>query len=226
MSTRFIDLRRSVKSLLVTALLAGCSAPMPIPPASAPPAHTPAAAAPAGTAPVSATPPAGAAPDTALQRQFDAAVAAMQTGQDELAASLFTVIAKQHPRLASPYTNLGILLFRKGRSAEAEAAFKEALQRDDKDYVAANYLGMIYRGLGRFNDARAAYEQALAAKPDYAYAHLNLAILYDLYLGDLPKALDHYQQYRQFAVDADQRLPGWLADLQQRMTNAGETSTP
>lgn len=226
MSTRSIDRRRSVKYLLIAALLAGCSAPMPVPPpSSAPPVPAPAAAGPASAAPAEA-PPEDKEPSEALKKQFAQAVASMQAGQDQLATTLFTVIAKQHPQLASPHTNLGILLFREGQMAEAEAAFKDALQRDDKDFVAANYLGMIYRNLGRFADAQAAYERALAAKPDYAYAHLNLAILYDLYLGDLSKALDHYQQYQQSAGDPDQQLSGWLADLQQRMNSAGGASNP
>jgi Flp pilus assembly protein TadD len=227
MSTRSIDRRRSVKYLLIAALLAGCSAPMPVPPPPAPPA--PVAAGPGSAAPAESAPPAAPAeeePNEALKKQFAQAVASMQDGQDKLATALFTVIAKQHPQLASPHTNLGILLFREGQMAEAEAAFKDALQRDDKDFVAANYLGMIYRNLGRFADAQAAYEKALAAKPDYAYAHLNLAILYDLYLGDLSKALDHYQQYQQSAGDSDQQLSGWLADLQQRMNSAGGASKP
>jgi len=195
MSTRFIEPRRYGKYLLIAALLAGCSAPMPVPPPAAPPAPAaagPASAAPSETAPPAA-PPEDKEPNEALKKQFAQAVAYMQDGQDKLATALFTVIAKQHPQLASPHTNLGILLFKKGQMTEAEAEFKDALQRDDKDFVAANYLGMIYRNLGRFADAQAAYEKSLAAKPDYAYAHLNLAILYDLYLGDLSKALDHYQ---------------------------------
>lgn len=168
-----------------------------------------------------AAPAAGHEPSTAVKKQFAKAVSAMQDGKDKQATDLFTEIAKQDPQLASPHTNLGILLYREGRLPEAETAFKEALQRSDKDYVAANYLGMIYRIQGRFAEAQAAYEQALAAKPDYAYAHLNMAILYDLYMGKLDQALDHYQQYQQSVSDADPRLAGWLADLQQRMKNTG-----
>jgi len=213
---RFIDPRLAAIPLLAAALLAGCSAPQPKPP-SAPQS---AAAKPATPTPAAA-PAAGHEPSAAVKKQFAKAVSAMQDGKDKQAADLFTEIAKQDPQLASPHTNLGILLYRESRLPEAETAFKEALQRSDKDYVAANYLGMIYRIQGRFAEAQAAYEQALAAKPDYAYAHLNMAILYDLYMGKLDQALDHYQQYQQSVGDADPRLAGWLADLQQRMKNTG-----
>jgi tetratricopeptide (TPR) repeat protein len=218
-----------LRHLLAAALLAGCSAPLPVPP-TAPPVQALApsqpAAAPAAPEPAAATPSATSGPSEALQKQFAQAVVAMQGAQDQAATALFADIAKQDPQLASPHTNLGILFYREGRLAEAEAAFKDALQRDPKDYVAANYLGMIYRGSGRFSEAEAAYQQALAAKPDYGYAHLNIAILYDLYLGDLAKALDHYQQYQQLGGDSDPQLAGWLADLQQRMKSAGEITKP
>ena len=227
MSMRFIDPRRALTHLLAAAILAGCSAPQPVPPTAAPPTQPPVATTePAATAPAAAEPPVPSGPSEALQKQFAQAVVAMQGAQDEEAAALFSDIAKQDPQLASPHTDLGILFYRDGRLTDAETAFKDALQRDPKDYVAANYLGMIYRGSGRFSEAEAAYQQALAAKPDYSYAHLNIAILYDLYLGDLAKALDHYQQYQQLVGDSDPQLAGWLADLQQRMKSTGDNVKP
>lgn len=222
---RFIDLRLPCKAVLLAALLAACSAPLPMPPgtssSSQPPAQPESATAPTATAI-----PAPQGPDAALKKQFAKAVAAMQAGQDKPAMDLFSAIAAQAPQLASPHANLGILYFRQGRLAEAETAFKDALQRDGKDYVSANYLGMIYRKQGDFAAAKAAYERALAAKPDYGNAHLNLAILYDLYLGNLDKALDHYRQYQKDGGEGDSRLAGWLADLQQRMQDAGGAGKP
>jgi tetratricopeptide (TPR) repeat protein len=228
MSMRSIDLRLAGKCLFLAAFMAGCSAPMPVPPGATatPPAQTPAIAEPF-TATLPSTPSAAAQePNEALTRQFAKAVAAMKDGKDKQAAALFSEIAKQDPQLASPHTNLGILFYRQDRMTEAEAAFKEALQRDSNDYVAANYLGMIYRGQGRFADAKSAYEQALAAKPDYANAHLNLAILYDLYLGQLDQALDQYQKYKQYAGETDPQLVGWLADLEQRIKTTGGHAQP
>lgn len=216
---RFIDPRLAVNYALVAVLTAGCSAPLPVPPATSP-------VAPAPPPPPVAAAPAQDEPGKIVKVQFEQAVAFMQAGQDKEATALFATIAKLDPKLASPHTNLGILFYREGKLHEAEAAFKEALRLDGKDCVAANYLGMLYRAQGRFADAEAAYEQALAANPDYGYAHLNLAILYDIYLDNLPKALDHYQQYQRISGDSGQQLAGWLADLRQRMKGTGEDSKP
>jgi tetratricopeptide (TPR) repeat protein len=217
MSMRFIDPRRAINCILLAALIAGCSAPMPVPPPVAPKPPPPTAQ----------QAPAQEDSGKIVKTQFEQAIAFMKAGQDEEASALFSNIAKLEPKLASPHTNLGILYHRQGKLEEAEAAFKQALQLDAKDYVAANYLGMIYRSQGKFGDAEAAYKQALAANPDYGYAHLNLAILYDIYLDNLPMALDHYKQYQRLSGDSDKQLVGWLADLRQRMkSTGGEDSKP
>lgn len=216
---RFTNLRPVVIHAFIAVLVTSCSAPMPAPPAVTP--------APSETPPPSATvQPKQDESHQIVEKKFEQAVTFMQGGKDKEATVLFTNITKLEPKLASPHTNLGILYYREGKLKEAEASFKEALRLDDKDYVAANYLGMIYRVQGRFSEAEAAYKQALAAKPDYGYAHLNLAILYDLYLDKLPEALDHYQQYQHISGDSSKQLAGWLADLHQRMKSADEDPKP
>jgi len=228
---RSIDLRRLIPAAL-TLLMTACSAPAPKSSATAPATTESApAAAPAPSAPASTTTPlparvAPAGYGAALKEQFAEAVGAMKDGKDEQAVALFNGIAQQYPELASPHTNLGILYYRQGRLDVAEAAFKEALKHDHQDYVSANYLGMIYRLQGRFGEAKAAYLQALAAKPDYALAHLNIAILDDLYTGELDQALEQYRQYQQDGGANDPRLAGWLADLEQRIKNAGGKTPP
>ncbi|MGO8754156.1 MAG: tetratricopeptide repeat protein [Gallionellaceae bacterium] len=221
---RFIRTSSFLAAVLSVALLAGCSTPAPVPPAVTPPPPPPAP--PPAAAPVQSQPQNQDQDRQIVKGQFQQAIAFMQAGKDREATALFAKFAKLDPALASPHTNLGILFYREAKLDQAEAAFKDALRLDAKDYVAANYLGMLYRQQGRFSDSEAAYLQALGAKPDYGYAHLNLAILYDIYLDDLPKALDHYQEYQRISGDSDQQLAGWLADLRQRMKTLGEEPKP
>ena len=66
-------------------------------------------------------------------------------------------------------------------------------------------------------EARKAYDAALSIDANYAYAHLNIAILYDLYLHDGNKALQHYQRYQALSPTEDTQVVKWIVDLQQRM---------
>jgi len=243
---RFIDMatcrsaRRNGSCFALTALvltLAACATPQPLAPTSA--AQTPLAATavtPAESAPAAVTAPADAAPaaeapPTALdlaRPDYEKAVAALRDGHDQEAEKLFAALAEQHPELAGPHTNLGIIYYQRGEWATAEQSFKRAIERHPQDAVAHNYLGMLYRQQGHFKEARAAYQQALTLQPEYAYAHLNLAMLCDLYLGDLATAEEHYRRYQELVPGGDERVAAWLADLNQRLnsTRSAERRTP
>jgi tetratricopeptide (TPR) repeat protein len=58
----------------------------------------------------------------------------------------------------------------------AEALFLEALQREPRNGVALNDLGIARDLLGRHTDAQTAYRQALAVVPDMTAAQVNLAL--------------------------------------------------
>jgi tetratricopeptide (TPR) repeat protein len=109
------------------------------------------------------------------------------------------------------------------RDAGVDAAAGGGLSEDSAggvDRLGAalnNQLGIAYRKVGRFTDARAAYERAIAADPALADAECNLGILLDLYLDDPAAALPHYERYQALAGDADTRAAAWLAELRTRL---------
>jgi cellulose synthase operon protein C len=76
--------------------------------------------------------------------------------------------------------------------------------------------GIAHRRAGRFAEARESYGAALALDPLYAPAHLNLAVLLDLYLGEAPEAMTHYRQYLALAAAPDPRVALWAREASNR----------
>jgi tetratricopeptide (TPR) repeat protein len=75
---------------------------------------------------------------------------------------------------AESHAATGMRLLREGRHAEAERAFREALDADEQDADAHNQLGCLLHARREFRDAVEHFRKALAARPDFADAHNNL----------------------------------------------------
>jgi tetratricopeptide (TPR) repeat protein len=154
-------------------------------------------------------------PDRAAQ-QYAQAVQLMKSGRATDAELEFKQLSLAYPELAGPQINLGLLYLQESRFPEAEAAFKGALERNPANPIAADELGIAERKLGKFTAAEAAYQQAISAEPNYAAAHLNLGVLYDLYLAEPQKALDQFELYISIAGESKQ-VAGWVAELRKRV---------
>jgi tetratricopeptide (TPR) repeat protein len=90
--------------------------------------------------------------------------------------------------------------------------------------LALNQKGIEARRAGKFADAKAAYEEAIAADPKAAAPLLNLAILNDLYLGDNAQALEYYERYLAQSAPADGTVTKWVAELKNRKPAPGPIS--
>lgn len=133
--------------------------------------------------------------DPTAQARFDAALQAMQQGRSSDAQSSFGALAKDYPKLSGPLTNMGIIYAMSGRLDDAINALRQATTVNSANAVAWTWLGSLYRQSGRLTDAGDAYRHAIAAKPGYAPAHLDLAILYDVGLHQPGKAAEEYAAY-------------------------------
>jgi tetratricopeptide (TPR) repeat protein len=96
------------------------------------------------------------------------------------------------------------------------AALQAALQADPRQPRLLNQMGIAQRQLGRFEAARKAYEAAIEIDPQATDPELNLAILNDLYLGDVAQAQRHYQRCVELAPSGVPMLGKWVAELKSR----------
>ncbi len=128
----------------------------------------------------------------------------------------FKQLIVAYPQFAGPQLNLGLLYLHDSRLPEAEAAFQAALQATPANPIAGDELGIVERRLGKFAEAEAAYQRAIAAEPNYAPAHLNLGVLYDLYLSEPQKALEQFERYLEIAGE-NKQVAGWVIELRKRV---------
>jgi tetratricopeptide (TPR) repeat protein len=180
--------------------------------AAAPPAGTASAgAAPGGTTAAAQAP----VPDRAAQ-QYRQALDLIRNGRDADAELELKQLSVAYPQFAGPPLNLGLLYVKDSKLNEAESVLKAAVNINPANLQAGNELGIVERRLGKFADAEAAYQHTLAADPNYAPAHLNLGVLYDLYLSEPQKALDEFERYIELA-GTNKQVAGWVAELKKRV---------
>lgn len=157
-------------------------------------------------------------PDPALVARHDEAVARLEAGDDAGARVLLLDLVREHPDLGGPLLNLAMVETRAGREEMALAWLAQAAAHCGRCGAVWNELGMIRRRQGRFEDAEAAYQEALRTEPGFALARYNLAVLYDLYLQRPGLALALYEQYLDGQADPDSaaEVQKWVADLRRR----------
>lgn len=154
-------------------------------------------------------------PERAAQ-QYAEAVKLLETGERAAAELQFKTLAITYPEFAGPEVNLGLIFLQGSRLPEAESAFKAALTRNPGSLTAGNGLGIVQRKLGKFSDAEATYQRTIEVDPNYAPAHLNLGMLYDLYLAEPHKALEQFEHYLQISGE-NKQVAGWVVELRKRV---------
>jgi len=203
--TRLPRLPRGLAGLLLGGYalwLTGC--------ATSPPQET---SAPTGT-PVAATQ--SLAADDILR--YREAITYLNENRLDRAEELLTEIIAQRPELAGPRANMALLQIKNNQLDKAEQSLQLALERNPNMPQAYNLLGYIEKQRGHILKAKEDFQRAINEKPDYAIAHYNIALLDDIYLQDVPSAIQHYKRYLELTDNQDKETINWVGELERSLT--------
>ncbi|WP_159436005.1 tetratricopeptide repeat protein [Microbulbifer donghaiensis] len=153
----------------------------------------------------------------AARAGMDTARQAFEAGDLASAETALLKLTETWPKLSGPWLNLGIVQVRAGNAEAAEQSLRQAIVVNDNNVFAWNQLAALLRDAGRFDEALRCYREALQRWPDYGDAHRNLGILFDLYLHQPDKALEHYRAAQAIREEPDKQLAGWIVDLERRL---------
>jgi tetratricopeptide (TPR) repeat protein len=181
---------------------------------------------------VSARAPSGVS--AGMQSEFKRAMELMAAGKYPEAVPVLEGIVAKNDRLPGAQINLAIAYMNVGGKEyyeKAEKALLRAIQVSSKEAVAYNELGLLYRRIGRFEESKKAYRQAIALDSDYTMPYLNMGILCDIYLQDPVCAIEYFEKYKLLVPAQAQKTEGWLTDLRRRAgiaepAVAGTAATP
>jgi tetratricopeptide (TPR) repeat protein len=155
--------------------------------------------------------------------RFQKGTSLIENGKLQEARAVFENLRTGYPHVSVFHNNLGVVYKRLGLLPEAVAAYQQAI-KIQPEYPEAYYnLGLALREQGEFRQAEDAYQRALSAAPDFRDADYNLAVLYDLYLNEPDKAIEHYQTYLASGGEGQEEVAIWIAALQKRVDRAKET---
>jgi tetratricopeptide (TPR) repeat protein len=157
-----------------------------------------------------------AAVPTEARAMFVTASARLKEGNLSSAQSKFEQLAEKYPDLSGPWVKLGEIAERREQYDDAIGHYRRAIKLNRNNVNAYIALGMVQRRQGRFNDAQQAYLAALDVWKDFPEAHLNLAILYDLYGNQAEAAQRHYEAYYFLTGGKDEKAHKWLVEVRQR----------
>ncbi len=93
----------------------------------------------------------------------------------------------------------------------------EATSLGPVDVATLNNRALLLKQQHRYSEAAVLLETGLQSSPEVAELHYNLAVISELYLLDLDRALAHYQRYQSLSAKEDKKVTGWIMDLERRL---------
>jgi len=141
---------------------------------------------------------------------------AFKSEKFDAANTLLDKVIAEDEKLAGPWVYKGMIAIEQGDRKLAQAHFKHAIKLYPKNVNAYLPLAKLQRLDGQYIEAQNTYADALTVWRDFPEAHLNLGILYDIYLNDPLQAQQHMEAYQFLKGGGDAEVSRWLEEIRSR----------
>jgi len=151
--------------------------------------------------------------------RYKIAITLLNNNKLDEAKEIFVEFKSERPELAGPYANLAVIALKRNNPDEAFNLVKIAVEKNPKLPQALNLLAYLEQMNGEITSALNHYKQAIKNKSDYALAHYNIALLYDVYMQDVENAIPHYERYMKLTNNKDKNTADWLEQIKRTREN-------
>ncbi|MCB2155146.1 tetratricopeptide repeat protein [bacterium] len=120
------------------------------------------------------------------------------------------------PNNADIYLKWGNVLARIGRELAAEGRYRDAMGVDPNDPRAQNNIGALFLRQKAYGRALDELRPLVESHPEFAPAHLNLALAIDGSHGDLDEAIEELETYLRLGGVREAEVESWLVEMRSR----------
>lgn len=144
--------------------------------------------------------------------QFKSATSAMQAQEYSESEKILETLLAQQPKVPEIYINLALSYYQQQKYDDVNRTL-DSLNKVSGDIAPAlNLRGLMAVKNGQFQEAEEFYNRALKLNPNYVNALYNAALLQDVYLQDVKKAVNFYERYVSLNNE-DVQTKDWLMQL-------------
>ena len=155
-------------------------------------------------------------------KSYEKALSHIQKGAPEKAVARLKKLTSANPQHPGLWVNLAVAYYKAGDLKQATGAMAQATTLNDKVPELNNLTGLLAVDEGQYTLAERHYQEAIKLEENYADAHYNLALLYDIFYQDIAKALIHYERYLILINDEDTATKNWTEELKRTLKRRDE----
>ena len=133
--------------------------------------------------------------------QYIEARRAFKAEQWQQAETLLKTLIESDKALSGPWVMRGDIALATQQNDDALGFYQQAIEINPDNINAYLRLAKLHRIRGEFLQAQNIYAEALTIWPDFPEAHLNLGVLYDIYLNMPLRAQKHMEAYQLLTND-------------------------